>query len=131
MRVLASTSTLVLSGDTVASVDPDRIPAAARKEINSVELEINRIEEEVDVMGRKAVQELFAHEKDPIKIIKLKEIYDLLESTTDACEDVADALQNLGDRPTTLSTTLREWLAPGQDLKGAVDKICAAITDEM
>ena len=39
--------------------------------------------------------DLFDNEKDPIMLIKLKEIYDFLEATTDSCEDVADVLQNV------------------------------------
>jgi predicted phosphate transport protein (TIGR00153 family) len=58
-------------------------------------IEINRIEEEVDDIVRVAVKELFENEKDAIQLIKLKEIYELLENTTDFCEDVADALQNV------------------------------------
>ena len=58
-------------------------------------IEINRLETAADQLGRQAVAHLFATEKDPIVIIKLKEIYDFLEQTTDYCEDVADALQNV------------------------------------
>jgi uncharacterized protein len=58
-------------------------------------IEINRIEGIVDNVVRDAVRDLFDNEKDPIKLIKLKEIYELLEQTTDDCEDVADALQNV------------------------------------
>lgn len=58
-------------------------------------IEINRLEEAADRLGRAAVRELFENEKDPIRIIKLKEIYEFLEQTTDYCEDVADALQNV------------------------------------
>jgi len=58
-------------------------------------IEINRLEEAADQLGRTAVKELFEKEKDPIRIIKLKEIYEFLEQTTDRCEDVADALQNV------------------------------------
>jgi len=58
-------------------------------------IEINRIEAETDEIVRKAVKDLFANEKDPIRIMKLKEIYELLEQATDYCEDVADALQNV------------------------------------
>jgi len=58
-------------------------------------IEINRLEEAADQLGRAAVKELFEKEKDPIRIIKLKEIYEFLEQTTDRCEDVADALQNV------------------------------------
>lgn len=58
-------------------------------------IEINRLEEAADQLGRTAVADLFQHEKDPIRIIKLKEVYEFLEQTTDYCEDVADALQNV------------------------------------
>jgi hypothetical protein len=58
-------------------------------------IEINRLEEAADQLGRAAVRDLFDHETDPIRIIKLKEIYEFLEQTTDYCEDVADALQNV------------------------------------
>jgi uncharacterized protein len=58
-------------------------------------IEINRIEDATDNIVRGAVRDLFANEKDPIQIMKLKEIYELLEQTTDFCEDVADALQNV------------------------------------
>ncbi|MBC8108837.1 MAG: DUF47 domain-containing protein [Anaerolineae bacterium] len=58
-------------------------------------IEINRIEDVTDDVVRAAVRDLFAYEKDPIQIMKLKEIYELLEQTTDYCEDVADALQNV------------------------------------
>jgi predicted phosphate transport protein (TIGR00153 family) len=58
-------------------------------------IEINRLEETADQLGRAAVRELFENEKDPIRIIKLKEIYEFLEQTTDYCEDVADALQSV------------------------------------
>src|SRR5579871_3398060 len=58
-------------------------------------IEINRLEEAADQLVRGAVRQLFDEEKDPIRIIKLKEIYEFLEQTTDYCEDVADALQNV------------------------------------
>jgi uncharacterized protein len=58
-------------------------------------IEINRIENEADRIGRSAVAELFDKESDPIKLIKLKEIYEFFEATIDSCEDVADVLQNV------------------------------------
>jgi predicted phosphate transport protein (TIGR00153 family) len=58
-------------------------------------IEINRLENEADRIGRSAVVELFDHEKDPIRLIKLKEVYDYFEATVDSCEDVADVLQNV------------------------------------
>ena len=58
-------------------------------------IEINRLENEADRLVRTAVSDLFDKEKDPIQLIKLKEIYEFLEDTTDRCEDVADVLQNV------------------------------------
>ena len=58
-------------------------------------IEINRLEDEADQLVRAAVADLFDNERDPIRLIKLKEVYDFLELTTDACEDVADVLQNV------------------------------------
>lgn len=58
-------------------------------------IEINRLEGEVDRIERKAVADLFNEESDPIKVMKLREVYDIVERTTDACEDVADLLQNV------------------------------------
>jgi len=58
-------------------------------------IEINRLEDTADHLLRRQITDLFDNEKDPIALIKLKEIYEGLELTTDYCEDVADALQNV------------------------------------
>jgi len=58
-------------------------------------IEINRLEDQVDKIVRQAVVDLFEDESNPILIIKLKEIYDVLEWTVDSCEDVSDVLQNV------------------------------------
>jgi predicted phosphate transport protein (TIGR00153 family) len=58
-------------------------------------IEINRLENEADRVGRSAVVDLFDKEKDSIRLIKLKEVYDFFEATIDSCEDVADVLQNV------------------------------------
>ena len=58
-------------------------------------IEINRLENEADGIGRSAVAELFENETNPITLIKLKEVYDFIEATVDSCEDVADVLQNV------------------------------------
>ena len=58
-------------------------------------IEINRLENEADRIGRSAVADLFDKEKDSITLIKLKEVYEFFEATIDSCEDVADVLQNV------------------------------------
>ncbi len=54
---------------------------------------INQFENDADTVFEEGVAELFDKEKDPIKIIKLKEIYVGLETATDKCEDVANVLE--------------------------------------
>jgi uncharacterized protein Yka (UPF0111/DUF47 family) len=46
-------------------------------------------------MFEQAVADLFENEKDPINIIKLKEIYVGLETATDKCEDAANVIEGL------------------------------------
>jgi predicted phosphate transport protein (TIGR00153 family) len=58
-------------------------------------IEINRLENSADELVRKLVTDLFNDEVDPIVLIKHKEIYEVLESATDRCEDVADVLQTI------------------------------------
>jgi uncharacterized protein Yka (UPF0111/DUF47 family) len=67
----------------------------ANRSVNEHSIEVNRLENQVDVMLRDAVANLFRSGDDPIYLIKLKEIYDALEETADSCEDVADVLQNV------------------------------------
>jgi uncharacterized protein Yka (UPF0111/DUF47 family) len=58
-------------------------------------IEINRLESQADQIVRGHIAALFENATDPIALIKLKEVYEALETTTDYCEDVADALQNV------------------------------------
>jgi len=58
-------------------------------------VEINRLENEADRIHKKAVGQLFDEERDPIAVMKWKEILDLLEDATDRCEDVANLLENV------------------------------------
>ena len=58
-------------------------------------VEINRLENEADRIHQRAVGQLFDEERDPLMVIKWKEILDLLEEATDCCEDVANLLENV------------------------------------
>ena len=58
-------------------------------------IEINRLENEADRIHKQAVGQLFDEERDPIAVMKWKEILDLLEEATDSCEDVANLLENV------------------------------------
>ncbi len=58
-------------------------------------IEVNRLENEADNLERNLIAELFHNELDAVALIRQKEIYELLEATTDRCEDVADVIQNV------------------------------------
>jgi len=58
-------------------------------------IEINRLENVADNILRGALARLFREEKDPIAVIKWKEIYETLESATDRCEDVANIIEGV------------------------------------
>ena len=58
-------------------------------------VEINRLENEADRAHQNAVRRLFEEEKDPVAIMKWKEILDFLEEATDRCEDVANLLEGV------------------------------------
>jgi len=58
-------------------------------------IEINRLENLIDRDFRDALGKLFDEVKDPILIIKWKEIYEHLENASDKCEDVANVLESI------------------------------------
>jgi predicted phosphate transport protein (TIGR00153 family) len=58
-------------------------------------VEVNSLENEADRVCRDAIAYLFEHEKDPITILKWKEIYETLETATDRCEDAANVLEGV------------------------------------
>ena len=57
--------------------------------------EIDRLESDADRVFRAGLAKLFREESDVRQIIKLKEIYQLLESITDKCEDVANVIEGI------------------------------------
>lgn len=58
-------------------------------------IEVNHIENEGDEAYNKIIQELFSKEQDPVEIIKWKEIIENMESTLDACEDIANMIEGI------------------------------------
>ncbi|GGL45151.1 DUF47 domain-containing protein [Sporolactobacillus putidus] len=58
-------------------------------------IKINDYETECDDLLAKCITSLFKNEKDAVKIIKYKELYEMLENVADSCEDVADMLETI------------------------------------
>jgi uncharacterized protein len=75
----------------VAAIRDLRKPAVILEQC----VEINRLENVADGILRAALAKLFREEKDPISVIKWKEIYETLEAATDRCEDVANVIEGV------------------------------------
>ncbi len=78
----------------------DRLTAALvalekRKGVLELAAQIKQLEHEADRCHQDAIVELFDQERDPIVVMKWKEIFDLLESATDRCEDVANLIEGV------------------------------------
>ena len=69
-------------------------PATAEAAIKTCE-EIDKLESDADRVMRSAMSRLFREEKDVRELIKLKAIYELLESISDRCEDVANLIEGV------------------------------------
>jgi len=57
--------------------------------------EIDRLESDADNVMRTAMAKLFREEPDTRQLFKMKEVYQLLESVTDRCQDVANIIEGI------------------------------------
>jgi len=58
-------------------------------------LEIQRLENDADEMYFRGIADIFKNGTDPITIIKLKELYEILENATDICESVGNIMESI------------------------------------
>ena len=80
--------------DAVKLLDKLADPATAEAALKTCE-EIDRLESDADRVMRSAMSKLFREEPDVREVIKLKAIYELLETVTDKCEDVANLIEGI------------------------------------
>jgi predicted phosphate transport protein (TIGR00153 family) len=80
--------------DAVKLLDKIADPATAEAALKTCE-EIDRLESDADRVMRSAMSKLFREEPDVREVIKLKAIYELLETITDKCEDVANLIEGI------------------------------------
>jgi len=66
-----------------------------RKGVLELVARVNQLEREADRVHQDAIVSLFDEERDPIAVIKWKEILDFLEAATDRCEDVSNLLEGV------------------------------------
>ena len=65
------------------------------QEIKDKIVEINKIEEQADRLYEKSIKELYKNEKDLIQIVKWSKIYETVEDCFDACENIADYIEEV------------------------------------
>jgi uncharacterized protein len=58
-------------------------------------IEVNRLENEGDEVFRNALATLFRETRDPLLVLKWKEVYEALENANDRCEDVANIIEGV------------------------------------
>ncbi len=83
LRAAEETETLVESMENLKDI----------KRLKARWIEVNRLENEGDKVSRHAIAGLFEKEKDPIEVIKWKELYEHLETAIDKCEDAANIVE--------------------------------------
>ena len=57
--------------------------------------DIDRLESEADHVMRSAMAKLFRDEPDVKQVMKMRSVYEMLETVTDRCEDVANVIQGI------------------------------------
>jgi len=80
--------------DAVALIGKQPDPATAEAALKTCE-EIDRLESDADRVMRSAMSKLFREEPDVREVLKLKAVYELLETVTDKCEDVANVIEGI------------------------------------
>lgn len=65
------------------------------KTLHDAIVEVNRLEEEGDMLYINGVRNLYRNSKDPIELMIWTEIYRLLEKCCDSCEEVANNIENI------------------------------------
>jgi uncharacterized protein len=68
------------------------------KGIDAHSAEVHRLEDVGDSTSRRAIAELFGGEHDLLEVIKLKDLYGLLEDALDRCESVANVLEGIATK---------------------------------
>lgn len=80
--------------DAVKLLNQIADPAVAEAALKTCQ-EIDRLESDADRVLRAAMSKLFREEQDVRELIKLKGVYELMETITDKCEDVANTIEGI------------------------------------
>lgn len=93
-KPIADFSSLILKSAKELDLAFASMKKLSQKDVDARSIVIHRIENEADEILNDAIAKLFK-KKNVIMILKYKEIYEMLEETTDKCEDVIDVFRNI------------------------------------
>lgn len=65
------------------------------KDFSGICKEVNRLENRGDRINRAGIAALFHNRTEPLELLKLKELYEVLEAAIDSCEDAANIIEGL------------------------------------
>lgn len=65
------------------------------EELLGIKIKIHELEDKGDVVFKNAISKLFKEEKDPINVIKFKDILENMENTMDKFQKVADIIEGI------------------------------------
>lgn len=89
-------SEIILKGSIELNVAVTNLEGMKRiDEIKEACVRINSLENNADDVFNLAIGRLFDEEKDAVKLIKIKEILQALETATDKCEDAANVIESI------------------------------------
>ncbi|MCH8067082.1 MAG: DUF47 domain-containing protein [Nanoarchaeota archaeon] len=80
--------------DTIKKIEMGVIGVSKLRSMNRFYIDIHTLENKADDLYHKALEDLF-NNRNPVVIIKYKEIYDFLEDITDKCEDIANVIESI------------------------------------
>jgi len=80
--------------ETIGKIELGVIGVSKLKSMNRFYIDIHTLENKSDDIYHEALDNLF-NKKNPIEIIKYKEIYEFLEDLTDKCEDIANVIESI------------------------------------
>ncbi len=81
--------------DSMDRITEALVALEKRQGVLELAARVNQLEREADRVHQDAIVSLFDEERDPITVIKWKEILDFLEAATDRCEDVGNLLEGV------------------------------------
>jgi len=80
--------------DIIGKIELGVIGVSKLKSMNRFYIDIHTLENKADDVYHEALDKLF-DKKNPIEIIKYREIYEYLENITDKCEDIANVIESI------------------------------------